>query len=54
MKPGKVAKTLLVGDQRIIDSAKTLRNAVENYGTILNSVHVRISLKVYEVLKGNI
>lgn len=54
MKPGKVAKTLLVGDQKITDSDKNLRKAVENYSNTLNNIHARISLKVYEVLKGNV
>lgn len=51
---GTLAKVVFTGSEDITSSATNLKRAVDNYHQTLTNIHVRISLKVYEVLKGDI
>jgi len=49
---GRVFKTFFIGDEKITDSEKYLNASVASYGRALSSIHARVSIKSYELLKG--
>jgi len=49
---GRVFKTFFIGDEKITDSEKYLSASVASYGRALGSIHARVSIKSYELLKG--
>jgi hypothetical protein len=43
---------IVTGADKITESKKSLKSAVENYSQALRNAHVRISVKAYELLQG--
>lgn len=48
----KITKTLVAGDTQITDSTSNLKAAVVSYNMALNNVHLHVTIKVLELLKG--
>jgi hypothetical protein len=49
---GRVFKTFFIGDEKITNSEKYLNTTIASFTRALNSIHARVSIKSYELLKG--
>lgn len=49
---GKVARIFFTGDARITDSTTYLKSSVDDYNQALLNINVRITIKLYDWLKG--
>jgi hypothetical protein len=49
---GKITKTVFAGDQEITDATSFLKSSIELYNRAIGSVHFRIGIKTYELVKG--
>ena len=51
-RPGKVIKTIFVGDGRVNGPEEDLKYAVHEFSDALANFHVRVSLKTHEIVRG--
>ena len=49
---GKVTKTVFRGDEETADATLKLKSSVESFNKALSNIHLRISIKNHELLKG--
>ena len=50
--PGRISKTILLGDENLAAINAGLRSSMESYNSALANLHLRVGLKTYELVKG--
>lgn len=51
---GKVAKIFFIGDEHIKGPDDYLKYTVDQYNTTLGNLHMRITIRVYEIVQGTV
>lgn len=49
---GRISKTILFGHKQVTDAKADLKSSVDSYCQAVGNVHVRISIKMYELVRG--